>query len=100
MSDHSEYARLAEGFEAGEPYVVPSFRKLVVEALHFRANAMEEVIAKAICCGEKDNSCNAARHSGDHDMSDERYAQIRGCESEEVFCQARAVLAALEGTKP
>lgn len=48
-----------------------------------------EEIAVAICCGKH---CDAANHGPDNEMSPERYCKTLGCESDEIYKSANAVI--------
>lgn len=48
-----------------------------------------EDVAIAICCGKH---CDAANHAPDHDMGADRYCQEYGCESQENYKSANAVI--------
>ncbi len=56
----------------------------------------DEKVRVAICCGK--TQCNAAEWADDFDMSADGYAAQLGCESSEVYKQAREVIAALGGS--
>lgn len=52
-------------------------------------NLIWEEVAVAICCGKH---CNAANHGPDNEMSAERYCKEFGCESDEIYKSANAVV--------
>ncbi len=59
---------------------------------------MTEQLRFRMCCGR--DHCDAANHALDHGMSDDRYAEMYGCESKDIARQVEAcapVIAALEG---
>lgn len=84
----SEYARLAKQVLEGTWIVGSHNRKLVADAIMFRANATEEVIARAISL------------SRDCDPDDCRVDGKPFWQTKWILEEARAVLAALEGSKP